>query len=70
MSVSRDELVLMKFAASGDRRELLSLMTAAGARITDASPRFVTFKMIDTPEKIETLLQSVQKYELLELLRS
>lgn len=69
MAEACDELVLFRFAADSNRKEILQLMTDAGAKMTDISPLFLTFKLVDSSEHIEKLLQKAQKYDLREVLR-
>ena len=65
---SLDGLVLLKFAVGDDRKEIIRYMANAGARLTDVSDRFLTFKFVGSKDHIEKLLKGVQKYDLREVL--
>src|SRR5712692_10097053 len=69
-TIARD-LALIKVAASGgDRAQVMQLVDVYRARVVDVSPESLVIEATGTEDKIDSLLEVLKPYGLLEMVRT
>jgi acetolactate synthase-1/3 small subunit len=69
-SIARD-LALIKVAATGDARaQVMQLVDAYRARVVDISPESLVIEATGTEEKIDSLLEVLRPYVVIEMVRT
>ena len=69
-SVQR-EMMLVKIAATkDDRQDILALTSMLHAKVVDVTPRSIIIEVAGRQEKLESFLENLEGYEILELART
>lgn len=69
--ITKRELVLVKVKMSAaERGEIVDIVKIMQGQIVDLSPTTLTVEMCDRPDKIETLIEMLSHYNIIEVVRT